>query len=246
MPCSTRRRRRWGSWSGGIALAITALAALAGGTSASLPAAQVVTEGREVSGFDEVVLEGLGTLVITQGEDASLTLTGEPHVLPLIATEVRDHRLTIRPIGSFSTTQPITYALTLPDLHALDLSGATSAEIASLATDQLRLTASGSGVIAIDQLDAESLAVGLSGSAKAAVAGTVPTQTVALSGAAEYDAAGLSSQTAAVSAEGASEAAVQPAGELLVQVSGAATVGFVGNPRLAGHVSGAGKVVRLG
>ena len=46
-------------------------------------------EVRDVSDFQEVALEGVGTLVIEQGETESLTIEAEPKVLQRIETEVQ-------------------------------------------------------------------------------------------------------------------------------------------------------------
>ena len=48
-----------------------------------------VTETRDVENFQEVALEGVGTLVIEQGDRESLTIEAEEQVLRKIATEVR-------------------------------------------------------------------------------------------------------------------------------------------------------------
>ena len=55
----------------------------------------VVTETRAVSGFDRVILGGIGELTLIQGEEESLEIEAEDNILPQITTEVRDGTLTI-------------------------------------------------------------------------------------------------------------------------------------------------------
>src|SRR5688500_18348008 len=73
----------------------------------------VTTEQRQVSGLGEVVLTTVGTLVIEQSDQESLSLEGEDNILPYIITEVKGGRLTIasKPGSRFTTTKSLTYKL---------------------------------------------------------------------------------------------------------------------------------------
>ncbi len=90
----------------------------------------VTSEPRDVKGFDEVELEGIGNLSIRQTGSESLTVEAEEDVLPKIRTEVVNNRLIIGPESNTSirTTEPINYVLTVKDLHALKLSGSGDVE----------------------------------------------------------------------------------------------------------------------
>ena len=203
-------------------------------------------EVRDVRDFQEVALEGVGTLVIEQGETESLTIEAEPKVLQRIETEVLNGRLTIRPDRSFKTREPITYFLTIKELTGIDLAGAGRVEAAQLSSDQFRIDGSGAGAVVIDSLTANTLDVTISGNVQAQLAGTVDSQTVAVSDAAGYAAADLVSRIASVTASGASQVTVNVSESLDARVSGAAHVEYIGDPAVTEDVSAAGRLTNVG
>jgi hypothetical protein len=203
-------------------------------------------EVRDVSDFQEVALEGVGTLVIEQGETESLTIEAEPKVLQRIETEVSDGRLTIRPDRSFKTREPITYFLTVTQLTGIELAGAGRVEAAQLSSDQLSINGSGAGAVIIDNLTANTLDVTAAGNVQAELAGTVDSQTVVVSDAASYAAADLASRLASVTASGASQATVNVSESLDARVSGAARVEYIGDPAVTEDVSAAGSLSNVG
>jgi hypothetical protein len=203
-------------------------------------------EIRDVRDFQEVSLEGVGTLIIEQGETESLTIEAEPRVLQRIATEVRNGRLTIRPDRSFETRESITYFLTIRELTGIELAGAGRVEAAQLSADQLRVNASGAGAVVVDSLSANTLDLTASGNVQTELAGTVDSQTVEVSDAATYAAADLSSRLASVTASGASQVTVNVSENLDARVSGAARIEYIGDPAVTEDVSAAGSIRNVG
>ena len=203
-------------------------------------------EVRDIRDVQEVALEGVGTLLIEQGETESLTIDAEPKVLQRIETEVVNGRLTIRPDRSFKTREQITYYLTITQLTAIDLAGAGRVEAAQLNSDQLSIDANGAGAVAIDNLTANALDVTIAGNVQAQLAGTVDSQTVTASDAAKYAAADLASRVAAVTASGAAQVAVNVSESLDAHVSAAARVEYTGNPAVTQDVSGVGSLNDVG
>ena len=224
-------------------------AIVAGG--AAPPVEEPVTDNgrgevRDVRDFQEVALEGVGTLVIEQGDTESLTIDAEPKVLQRIETEVVNGKLTIRPDRSFKTREPITYSLTVKQLTGIELAGAGRVEAAQLSSDQFRIAANGAGAVAIDNLTANTLDVTAAGNVQAALAGTVDSQTVVVSDAAKYAAANLVSRIASVTASGAAQIVVNVSESLDAHVSGAAHVEYIGDPDVTEDVSGAGSLNNVG
>jgi len=203
-------------------------------------------EVRNIRDVREVALEGVGTLMIEQGETESLTIKAEPKVLERIETEVQQGRLTIRPDRSFNTREPITYFLTITQLSGIELAGAGRVEVAQLSTDQLRINGNGAGAVVIDGLTANTLDVTAAGNVQAELAGTVDSQTVSVSDAARYAAADLDSRVASVTASGASQVSVNVIESLDAHVSGAAQVEYSGDPAVTEDVSGVGRLSNVG
>ncbi len=184
----------------------------------------VASEPRDVSGFDEVELRGVGTLSIRQTGSESLTVEAEEGVLAKIGTEVVNGRLVIgpEPDTTIRTTGPINYELTVGDLRALEVSGSGGIDAKDISTEKLATTISGSGTIEIS--------------------GKVDSQQIDVSGSGDYRAEALESKEAKIAVEGAGSAVVNVSEALDAEVGGAGSVEYVGAPTIDQDVSGAGRV----
>lgn len=184
----------------------------------------VTSESRDVRGFDEVELEGIGNLSIRQTGSESLTVEAEKDVLPKIRTEVVNNRLIVgpEPNTSIQTTEPINYVLTVEDLRALKLSG--------------------SGGISAQDIDTDKLGINVSGSGAVEVSGRADSQEVDISGAGAYQAEDLESKEAKIDVSGSGSAIVNVSEALDTRVSGAGSVEYIGDPTVKKDVSGAGRV----
>ncbi len=203
-------------------------------------------EVRDVSDFQEVSLEGIGTLEITQGATESLSIEAEEKVLNRIESVVRGGKLIIRPARSFRTEEPVIYHLSVKQIAALELSGAVGAVANQLTADAFRLSVTGSGTAQISQLTATTLDVTGDGSAAIQLGGTVDRQTVTLTGTATYVARDLNSRVATVSAEGAAQAAIAVSEDLTAKASGASRIEYAGDPAVQQDVSAAASVSKAG
>jgi hypothetical protein len=208
----------------------------------------VVTEEREVSGFDGVALSGVGRVIITQGDGESLTIETDDNLMRHIESNVRNGTLELGlarntiPIP----TQSIIFRVSVDDLTGLTSSGAGLFEIEELEADRLSVTLSGAGDIGIDSLSATDLAVTISGAGNVDLAGQVETQEVDMSGFGNYSAPDLESGAASVRISAAGNAVVWALDTLDVEISGAGNVEYYGSPSVTEDISGAGKVTSRG
>lgn len=209
----------------------------------------VVAEERDVSGFDSVALSEFGEVIITQGDEESLTVETDDNLMRYIETEVRggtlelgftDDDILLRPSKS------IIFRLSVIDLTALDSSGAGKFEIDELDADRLEVTLSGAGDIRIDSLTATDLVVTVSGAGNIELAGQVKTQEVNLNALGNYVAPDLESQAATVRISGAGSASIWVHDTLDVVISGAGNVGYYGSPDVTQDISGVGSVKSRG
>ena len=210
------------------------------------PTEEPTTDGdgaeRDVSGFDQVSLEGVGTLLIAQGDAEALTIDAEARVLRRIETVVEGGTLYIRPERGYRTREEIVYNLTVETLSGIAVSGSAQVRAQRLETDSLRVSLSGSSTAAIDEHLAQSLDVEASGSNSATLAGTVDSQTVDFGQTGTYDAANLESRVATVSVEGTARAIVNVSESLDASASGASSIGYYGDPEVSQSTSGVGSV----
>lgn len=130
----------------------------------------------------------------------------------------------------------------------LELSSASRAQTDELRFNKLELTLSGASRIDFGALQGEALSAWVSGASRAEVQGegSVQTLRVDASGASRFKAASLSAEDARVKASGASRAELGPTRSLDADASGASSIGYRGEPRLAQKTSGASNIHSIG
>ena len=209
---------------------------------------RVASESRPVGGFNEVQVNGVGTLVIKQGEAEALTIEAEDNVLPHIRSAVRGGRLTVGldsgQARSVNPTKPIRYYLTARNLNVIEVNGATAVEAAGFSTERLKVMLSGAGSAKFERLTTDELGATIAGAGSFSGSGTVKHQNVQITGAGQYLAEGLQSANATVTVSGTGRAIVRVDETLKVGISGAGGVDYIGNPQVQSEVSGLGKVSR--
>jgi hypothetical protein len=206
------------------------------------------TESRDVGGFDQVALNGTGTLVVTQGDSEGLTVRADDNILSHLRSQVSGGRLELGPPSGtvVSSRTPIRYELTARALRSIQLAGSGAVQAARLVADQLDLGIAGSGRMDVGQLSATALTVRVDGSGTVTVAGSAARQTLDVAGSGTYRAADLASQRATIRIAGAGSAAVRVSDSLDVSVDGTGTVTYAGSPTVTQHVNGTGSVTRTG
>jgi len=220
-------------------------------SSCAVGSRRVVTEDREVSSFDQVDFGGIGELTITQGDRESLRIEAESNVMRRITTEVKGGTLHIEMKSgwfglSVVPTKPIKYNLTTKEINTLDLSGLGSVYAGEITADRLDLRLSGAGKTVIRSLNADILVIDHTGVGKCELSGEVRRQEISLTGAGDYDAADLRSESVEVDISGLGKATVWATETLDIELTGAGSVHYYGNPRVTQNVSGLGRVRSLG
>lgn len=209
---------------------------------------RAVTETRAVSGFDSVEFSFFGDMTITQGDEESLTISGDDNIVPLIKTEVEDGVLKIYADGVNISrpVMPLRFELKVKDLSGLQLAGAGSITTEKLSTARLAASVTGAGALRIDDLTADALDVKLTGVGDTNVTGTVDRQQVLVSGAGSYFGEDLRSGVAQVTISGLGSARLWATEALDVSISGAGSVEYKGNPQVTQLISGLGTVTAMG
>ena len=184
----------------------------------------VTTEERDVSGFDRIVLEGAGGLLVDVGGRASLAIEAEDNLLPLLTSEVRASTLELGTSDPISPTRPITYTIGVPSLAGVSITG--------------------SGDAVVPDLDCGTLDIVVSGVGRFDLGGSCDRLDVSISGAADLDAADLTVATAAIEISGAGDAIVHATDDLRVSISGTGSVEYAGDPATEIDIDGAGTVRR--
>lgn len=211
----------------------------------------VITETRQVAGFDRISLSGIGELTLTLGDQESLEVEAEDNFMEYIQTEVRGSTLHIGidapPTTNFQPTRTIKYRLTMKEIVGIEVSGAGDIKAGEIVTTDLDVESSGAGNVVIDTLEAEFLSISLSGAGDLDIrGGEVSRQKVDISGAGTYKASDLECQVADVLISGAGRATLWVTETLDVDISGVGSLEYYGQPTVTQDVSGVGSVKSLG
>jgi hypothetical protein len=228
-------------WWAVILAAIVAVAGCATGTTTSSSGSPVPTatpvpsspattgsgqagESREVHGVTGVELASFGDLQIDQTGTESLTIEAAPDVLPKLTSGVSGGvlRLRLAPGTTIKNAGPVVYHLTVAALDSIAVAGA--------------------GAVTASNLQADRLAVDITGAGHVTLAGAVDSQVVTITGTGNYDGENLQSATADVTVDGAAKAVVRASSHLNATVDGVGSVQYIGNPQVTRKVNGVGSV----
>jgi len=171
-----------------------------------------ITEERDLGDFHALAANGVGQIEILQGAEASLRITADENLLPILTSEVRNGRLVLGSNARFSSQNQISYVITVREL------------------DQLLIA----GVFGVDAtgIDTESFEVNVSGVSAVTVAGNAEHQDVTVAGVSVYNAHDLASRTASVEISGPSSAVVRVSERLEGHLVGGAVLEYIGSPTI--------------
>ena len=182
----------------------------------------VVTETRDVAGFDAIELQTSGDVVITVTGTDSVTIEAEDNLVPLLTTEVQGGRLELGTSGSISPTEPIVYTITVASLNGVRITG--------------------SGDVAATEVDSAAMEVEISGSGNVTATGSADELTVQISGSGNYAGGELIAVRAEVDISGSGNVLVNAADTLDVTISGSGNVEYLGDPAVSQSIPGSGAV----
>ena len=229
------------------ALIILAVVAASGCTTqGTTGSGNVVNQSENVSGFNQVSVDGSGTLIITQGNKESVTIEAEDNVLPNIKTSVNNNVLNIRHSNyTVVPTKPVKYYLTVKDLNAITYSGGGKIQSNGLKTDSLTININGAAEGNLTDLNVNSLKIIITGAGRLFLSGTANNQDISISGAGEYNANGLTSKTASITITGAGKGTVKVSNSLNAIINGAGDIYYIGNPQVTKQLNGAGTIKQI-
>jgi hypothetical protein len=230
-------QRRW------LALPAVGLLVLTSSCGFFRDAGAQTTQQRTIDGVTAVRLLTSGDLSITVGETDSLTVTAGSNQLTGLTSQVIDGTLILDNKAATIADSHISYALTVPPLASLELSGSGNANGVGVLTGDAQVSATGSGEVSLSGLDLSSIVVDLSGSGNVQLAGTAASQHVTVSGSGEYAGSGLATQQTQVQVTGSGNAQVTVTGTLTATVSGSGNITYTGNPaQVDRNSSGSGDI----
>lgn len=210
---------------------------------------QVIEQDRTVANFNKVELDGIGNLIITQGENETLKISAEDNVISKIKTEVVGDVLKISYQDqwawfSFRPGKSINFYVTAKNINGINLSGAGEIKSDYINTQDLKIDIRGAGKADLVVSSTKTI-INISGAGQALVAGNSQALEGKISGAGKIDATNLVVSSADIDSSGAGQATVNVKDNLKVRISGAGKVWYIGDPQIDQVISGVGKVEKL-
>jgi hypothetical protein len=171
----------------------------------------IKTETRDLPKFSAIDFGGAIDMEITAQKDQKVEIETDDNILPLINTEVKDGILYISNQQKISWHNPVKVRISVQDLNALSISGASKASAVDIKADNFKLDASGAS--------------------KVKLAGEVNSLSAKASGASRVEADNFKAVNATASASGASKVLVFSTDSVDAEASGASNVTYFGNPK---------------
>lgn len=180
------------------------------------------SESRDISDFDRIELDGIGTVNVEFGEKPSLKVTCDDNLLEYVETKVVDGVLKIGVRENINPVTKLTFDVVATKLVGADVEGAAKMNIRAAKLADFELDISGAGEFVAD--------------------GTAEHVEIDVSGAAKIDANELKAKSVKISISGAGKADLYASETLDASISGAGLVNCLGKPKVTKSISGAGHI----
>jgi hypothetical protein len=203
----------------------------------------VIKQERQISSFTSLEVGGAFKVFLTQGDKEALTVEADENLMDAIKTNVIGNTLKITTSEDISDSKALNIYLTISKLEEMEISGACKLTCESkLNLNDLDLECSGASDVEL-KLAANDLDLDFSGASQVDMFGSANEVSLDLSGASDLNALELEAEKYTADISGASHASIFVKSELSVDVSGAASLKYKGDPKLVQtDVSGAGSL----
>jgi len=226
-----------------LALALVAVS-LTGCSSVTV--GKPVTENRTVGEFTTVSIDGGGTLSVTVGETASLTITAPQETLDIIKTTTLSGALEIGPErGIASLDGPIIYMLTVPVVDGIIVRGSAKVTADFTGATDVSIETRASGTVKGTNLAADHAQATVRGSGGITIDGSVSMLSVVVTGSGNYEGPKLTSRECTVDIAGSGSAKVNTTGTLAIDVRGSGSVAHTGGAKVTSDIAGSGEVTEF-
>ena len=181
---------------------------------------------RNVAPFTSISTEGAFFIEITCQKDLSLEVEGDDNVLEYVTNDVSGNVLRLKSTKRYSTSEPVKFRISVPNLEGFSLNGAGRVDIKGMNNDRFEIDANGAPVIS--------------------VAGTTKVIDIGVNGAGKIDTTKLHAARAVVDTNGAAIVDIDVSDQLDATVNGPSTVTYKGDPVVNKNIRGPGRIERRG
>lgn len=211
----------------------------------------VIIEEKDFSDFKIVNVGWAFEVEITQASSYNVNITADDNLFDYIEVSRTDYTLTIGVKSGYNYRPQWPWArltlraeITMPDLHELQLSGATRGTVEGFnSSHEFILDLSGASSLTGDFTTSGDAQFTVSGASTAELEGASNNLTISASGASHLELSDFSVYNADVTLSGASRATVNLDGRLDADLSGASQLFYIGNPTMGDVNTSGGSTV---
>lgn len=228
-------------------------------------AGPIITDEHPLAGFNRVEVSSAIELEITRSQNYSITVTGYENLVQRLDVELSGQRVIIGLERGRYLRNNVRAVITMPDLEGLVVSGASDATAAGFTSaGEFDLEVSGASRVDIEmesgrtaadvsgasrltgEIQAQDIRLTVSGASRCELAGSAVDMDLNVSGASRVNLLQFEVEGADVGLSGASWGTVNVTGTLDVELSGASSLQYTGDPDLASvEISGASRMSEL-
>ncbi len=205
----------------------------------------VVSEVRDVNGFEGVTINGAGEVNLSPGPAFRVEVVADDNVLPYLTTDVRGGVLILssKPGISIRNTNKIKFNISIPKLSSATIKGSGSIFINGTARgEKLAVSIEGSGSIK-GSCDVATLKTAIMGSGGVNIQGRANSEEIRVGGSGAVDNREVSADDVTVSIAGSGDVWVTAQKSLDVSITGSGNLHYAGTVRPSVKSAGSGKVM---
>jgi hypothetical protein len=202
-----------------------------------------VTEDRDIEAVTAIVLETDGDVVVTLGDTPELTITAPEGAMDRLTTRIVDDVLVLGREGPGWGFGDIDYAITLPLVSDIQITGSGDVEADFSGADEVHVSIEGSGDVSGVGVDATAVESSISGSGDIELAGSADDHTLEIDGSGNFDGQDFETRRARVEISGSGDVEVHVTESLDAEVSGSGEIRYTGGAEVTSRVSGSGSVI---
>lgn len=206
----------------------------------------VIEEIRNVGSFNKVDIMCACKLFFRKEAAQNIRIVGEDNILSIIEMRVENDTLVIESEQSYSTNLDIKVYISMEAVKGFTIFGAASIfSEEDFTTDSLNLEIKGAGKIELG-VAAQAISTHIMGAGSISLWGSAEYHSIEFEGAGDVDAYDLEVKKYDINIIGAGNCRIFVTEELNVEISGAGSVYYRGNPTIINStISGIGKLVKL-
>jgi hemin uptake protein HemP len=202
-----------------------------------------ITESRDIRDFKGITLYEPANLIITQGAEYAVKMTGPQNVVELTNTTLVDGYLVISSEDCFNGNDELAIEVTAPEFELVYISSrATLETIGSVQGNNIQLELLGE-ISGSATLEMDSVFALVSGKGNLNFSGSAKYQQLDLAGELKIAAFSLITEHTVINLAGLAACEVTANNLLEVNIAGSGNVNYKGDPQIDSNITGTGKII---